>query len=198
MRKTRPIKGKWLKLTEGNNALDYLEKAYQFIQETNKDDLSWKWVILSLHSALYGFAICACKGTNYNNVTLNVKKGEKLISFNQALKNCQDPNRMGMYIHSKHLILTKNQKESIGLLKNTLRNNFEHYIPRLRLIEMHGLPAMCIDVLNVIRFLALDTNNYTHFSNAEIRQIKSLIYQSKKILKNSTLFKELSIASEIV
>jgi hypothetical protein len=55
---------KRLILSEEKNALDYLEKAYSFIVQATTDVLAWKWVIISLHGALYGFAICALKGTN--------------------------------------------------------------------------------------------------------------------------------------
>ena len=118
------IKPKYLRVTEELNALDYLEKAYLFIQETESNLLAWKWVVLSLHGALYGFAICACKGTNPKNVTYKTKKGiEKLISFDDVLKHCQNPKRMKMTIKNKHLILTYKQKEAINYLKKVLRNN---------------------------------------------------------------------------
>ncbi|MBN1351363.1 hypothetical protein JXJ21_18240 [candidate division KSB1 bacterium] len=192
------IKSKWISLNEGTNSLDYLERAYQFIKETETDPIAWKWVILSLHGALYGFAICACKGTSNNSVTIQTKRGrKKLIFFDDALVMCQDPQIMQMYFHSKHLVISDRQKESIKYLKQTLRNNFEHYIPRLWSIEIHGMPQVCIDVLDVIRFLAIDTHNYIHFNQSQIRKIKSLVYQSKKLLKKSTLFKELQIASEL-
>jgi hypothetical protein len=52
---------RYVKLTEESNALDYLERAAQFIREATADDHAWKWVVISLHGAIYGFAICACK-----------------------------------------------------------------------------------------------------------------------------------------
>ncbi|HEY7535892.1 MAG TPA: hypothetical protein VH878_08095 [Thermodesulfobacteriota bacterium] len=62
---------------------------------------AWKWVIIALHGALYGFAVSACTGSNPYTVTmkkhkpidtvkikedgtLEVVKGE-LIDFNEAL-----------------------------------------------------------------------------------------------------------------
>ena len=131
------IKPKYLRITEELNALDYLEKAYLFIQETESNLLAWKWVVLSLHGALYGFAICACKGTNPENVIYKTKKGiEKLISLEDALIHCQNPKRMKMTIKSKHLILTYKQKEAINYLKNVfliISKNFFLQIPTPRL-----------------------------------------------------------------
>lgn len=68
------IRGKYLRLTEKTNALDYLEKACYFISQTETDVFAWKWVILALYGALYGFAICACQGTNRYNVAFKTKK----------------------------------------------------------------------------------------------------------------------------
>ena len=187
--KQKKSRAKWLRLTEKTNALDYLEKAYSFISQTETDVFAWKWVILALHSALYGFAICACQGTNRYNVSFKTKKGkEKLIDFNKALKLCQNPNWMRMYIFSKHLQLSKQQEESVRRLKE-IRDEFEHYIPTSWIIEIHGMPCITIDVLEVIRFLALYTGNVRLTQNKR-KKVKSIIFQSKRILKQSQLYKE--------
>ena len=192
MRKTvkqRKIRAKWLRITEKTNALDYLEKACDFIRQTETNVFVWKWMVLALHSALYGFAICACQGTNRYNVSFKTKKGkEQLIGFDKALELCQNPNWMRMYIFSKHLQLSKQQEESIEWLKE-LRNKFEHYIPTSWSIEIHGMPYITIDVLDVIRFLALYTGNVRLTQNKK-RKVKSIIFQSKRILKQRKLYKE--------
>ncbi len=255
------IKLKWLRFTEETNALDYLEKAYFFIQETENNHTAWKWVILSLHGALYGFAICALKGTNPERVTDFKRKNKRthklsnlpreineqgfpenikikynpskeqlefkgamsgderrlllrlsrdeayqeainrlylnyqfLISFPEALSRCQNSNYMRMTIMSKVLQLTREQKESINALKNEFRNKFEHYKPTAWSIEIHGMPQIAIDVLNVIRFLALETGNYTRLNQSQIRKVKSFVFQSKKLLRNSQLYKTVQAA----
>jgi hypothetical protein len=52
---SKNIDAKWLRFTKEENALDYLEKAFFILARQKKDKKSWKWVILSLHEALYGF-----------------------------------------------------------------------------------------------------------------------------------------------
>ncbi|MGB3346528.1 MAG: hypothetical protein WBA71_04660 [Candidatus Humimicrobiia bacterium] len=184
------IKAKYLSLSEEENALDYLEQAYNFIKQTENDNFSWKWVIIALHGALYGFAICALKGTNPDRVTYTTKSGKKLISFNEALKRCQKPKYMNMLVTSKCLQLTDAQKESIHYLKDTFRNNFEHFVPKSWYIELHGMPKIVIDVLDVIRFIALDTGNYIDLTEKQRKRVESIVFQSKEILKMSTLYKE--------
>ena len=188
-------KAKYLRFTEEDNALDYLEKAAFFIRQTEKDKKSWKWVVLTLHSALYAFAICAIQGTNPDRVTYETKRGGvRLIHFDEALKRCQDSKWIGQYVHSRTLSLTDDQKWSINKLKKSFRNQFEHYQPLLWSIEIHGFPKITMDVLDVIRFLAIDCGNVYHLSHSKIRKIKSYIFQSKKFLKSTTLYKESLIA----
>ncbi|HEC65640.1 MAG TPA: hypothetical protein ENI23_10110 [bacterium] len=88
----KDIKLKYLRLTEETNALDCLERAYYYICQIDKDTMAWKWVIIGLHGALYGFAISACRQTNGENVAYKTKKGEdRLIkhwSFAKHLIGC--------------------------------------------------------------------------------------------------------------
>jgi hypothetical protein len=92
------------------------------------------------------------------------------------------------------LRLTDSQKNSIRRLKKTLRNNFEHYVPRAWSIEIHGLPQISMDVLDVISFLAVDTFRYQHLNQNQRRRVKSIVYQSKKQLRSSRLHREALMA----
>jgi hypothetical protein len=71
------ILGDILRTNELDNAIDYLEKAAYYFN--NRDDNYWfKWMIISLHGALYGFSVCAIKGTSTERV-LEMKLGKKKI-----------------------------------------------------------------------------------------------------------------------
>lgn len=197
MMRKRIVREKWLRFTAETNAFDYLERAQKFIQQTESDMKAWKWVILSLHGALYGFAICACRSTDYENIIRRTKKGiERLISLDDALRICQDKKWMETLYGGKPLILTENQKYSIKMLKKTLRNNFEHFKPKGWSIEIHGLPSIAIDILDIIRFLAVGTIRYQHLNQNQRRRIKSIVFQSKKLLKKSTLYQDALLAEE--
>lgn len=189
-----PPNAKWLRLSEEKNALDYLEKAAFFIRKTPEDHINWKWVILGLHGSLYGFTIAACRGTDSQSV---VSKEGKLINFWKALELCQDPNHMKMLIYSKPLILSESQKKSIRQLKSDFRNEFEHFRPKGWSIEVHDMPEIAIDVLEAIRFVALETNTFVHLSDTERTEVKSLVDDSLEFLRKSVLYKELLTAKEL-
>lgn len=184
----RSVKGKYLRLTEETNALDYLEKAGEFIRQTLTDRRAWKWVVLSLHGALYGFAIAACRGSDYQSVVKVTKKGHKrLITLDEALDMCKDTKWMGTLYGGLPLSLSGSQEDSIRHLKETFRNNFEHYIPGCWWIELHGIPRLLMDVLDIIRFLAVETFRGQHLTQTQRKKIKSIVFQSKRLLQKSPL-----------
>jgi hypothetical protein len=185
-----------LSFTEESNALDYLEKAFYYIREIDHDHTAWKWVILSLHGAIYGFAVSACRGTNPSTVTRKTKKGDRLIPFDEALKMCQDPKRMKMLVHSQHLVLTDKQRSALTTLKDTFRNTFEHFIPAHFHISLHDLPQMCLECLTVIKFLALETRTYTHLSLNEKERISFIVHQSAHVLRSCLPYKEITFGPD--
>ena len=195
---------RFLRLSGLSNSTDYLRQAVRFLDEVDNDPMMWKWVVIALHGALYGFAICACKGTNPERVTLKPKKEKaskkqnrpRLITFDQALERCQDPNVMGLYCDSKPLVLDTNQEKAMDMLKQVLRNEFEHFIPKVWSIELLGMPAIAYHVLIVIRFLALDTGNVTYCDQQDRREVELLVEQGKKVLSGTSLWKEFEAIGE--
>ena len=185
---------KWLQLREEINALDYLRRAGIFIREAETDVTAWKWTMIALHGAIYGFAVAAARGTNYDQVL--TKKG-KLLQFWDVLKLCQDPDHMQMLIHSRPLILSTEEKESLEILTSLLRNEFLHFKPKSWLIEIHGMPKVALDALAVIRFLALETGTYTHLTDVEASEIEQVVRETSNYLRRTELYQELMIGQEL-
>ncbi len=171
---------KYLELSEEINALDSLEKAYFFITRLKDDgEMNWKWIILCSHSALYGFAICALKGTDAIRV---VDKDGRLIAFCEAIKRIQSEEFMRMTVQSKWITLSSEQLEDIKKFHTTFRNNLEHYKPKGWSIETSGMPRIINNVLDIINFLAIKSGNYVNIDEKEKERIGYLIMFSKKIL----------------
>jgi hypothetical protein len=182
---------RYLTFTEETNALDYLEQAARFIREASSDDRAWKWVTIALHGALYGFAICACKGTDYHTVTRKPKRGDRqLISFRDALSYCQDPKRMNKTVFSKPLILTAEQKIAIQKLQRSLRNPFEHFIPTSWHVEIHGMPTVAIHCLEVIRSLTIVAASNLSLCGEQFASIERVVAESIAVLRSMPLHQE--------
>ena len=184
----------YISLNQETNALDYLEHATVFIRETPKNVKAWKWVVISLHGALYGFAVAA--SCSADSDTSKTKTG-KLLGFWETLKKCQDFNHMGMLVNSKHLELTDSQKESIESLKKKLRNEFEHFRPKSWSIEIHGMPQITINILEVIHFLARETCTYVHLSRQEEELVDKLVEETARYIKETDLYKETILAKKL-
>jgi hypothetical protein len=168
----------YIDFTEESNSEDYLEKAVGFIKTTGDNPLDWKWVILAIHGALYGFMICALKGTDPDsNVCDTTKAGhQKLIDFREALKRCQDSSRMNFSGFTKILQLSENQKQAVG----RIRNQFLHYRPASWSIELVGLPGIIAHGLDAIGSVALEMGSYHAHYNRE--RVASLIAEGKNAI----------------
>lgn len=191
MPKGKPT-AQYVRFNEKENALDYLQKAYESLQRLPRKPQEWKWIVIGLHGALYGFAVSVLAGSDWTRVTTGTKS--RLISFDQALKRCQSADDMGYYTHSKPLQLTSEQKDAIRFLKN-LRNQMEHYVPKSWLIEAHDLTVSAIDALDVIRFLALGSGN-VRLRPSQRQAVHACTSKGKRLLENSKLYKDYTAAKK--
>lgn len=171
----------FITLTEESNALDYLEKAVGFIQTAPHAGINWKWVILSLHAALYGFMICTLKGTNPDNVCTISKAGhKKLINFTEALKRCQQSEWMSISGFTNVLTLTDEDKLALKIIHDDFRNQFLHYRPTMWSIEVTGMPFVITLVLDVLRRVVLQMGGfYAHYDR---KQVADLIANAQELL----------------
>jgi hypothetical protein len=161
--------------TEESNALDYLEESRRFIERTVAAPAAWKWVTIALHGALYGFAICACRGTTNDRVVKKNKYGhEQLISVGQALKLCQ--------VICKALVLTSDQKKSVRELSQIFRNRFEHHTPGSWTFFDDDFRPMCRNVIEVIRLLVRETGHVTLWRPGQGEKFDGLISECIALL----------------
>ena len=185
---TRPVvrrKGtKRLRISNLNSAADSLFRAEEHIRQTGDNVFHWKWVVICLQNSLYTFALAVAAGSN----PYTVMKGDKVIDFISAVKRCSGVKR---FYHSVPFEITRNQKNSVLWLHKHLRNKFEHFSPRNTWwIGLSGWPNICIDVLEAIKFLALDGGNIVYHTKAKEKKIRGSIRKSIEILRSSELYAE--------
>lgn len=186
------LKPTYWELNEEHNALDYLEASIRSLVQVERNPWAWKWVCIAIHGALYGFAVCAVKGTNSARVTYKDKSGkDRLKSFDHIIQMCQQDEWMKQFNQSKTLVLGKDQKSAIDFLKNELRNKVEHYIPGASIFEIHGLPAMMAQYYDIIHFLALESGNVLLESD-EIGRVKALCNSGKNLALSTKIHWEIS------
>ncbi|MED4229486.1 hypothetical protein [Neobacillus cucumis] len=205
--------GDILRTDELENAIDFLEKAaYHY---NNKEDKYWfKWLMISLHGALYGFGVCAVKGT-YTERVLEMKLGRKrfeqkrketiehfkklgyeiedesilddiieynasdLLAIKKILDCCQSETYMMQRSDSKILKITDIQDEAIDKMI-FYRNDFIHFKPRGLTVITEGSDWIVKAVVDVIRFLALESNNVNYFEEKNREKVKFILEQFLK------------------
>ncbi len=91
--------------------------------------------MIALHGAMYGFAVCAVRGTDPDRVM----NGENLISPREALIRCQSDEYMLQYGHSTRLQLSDEEKEAVAKLLIWGCYNLLHFRPHLWSIEIEWL-----------------------------------------------------------
>lgn len=203
-----------LRTNELENAIDFLEKSTFYFN--NKEDRYWfKWLMISLHGALYGFGVCAVKGISTERV-LSFKKSNKKSKFEQRkketveyfkgsgfvikdenlldstvrynlssllgiweiLKYCQDESYMMQRLDSKTLKITERQQEAIIKMID-YRNDFAHFKPTGLSVITEGADWIVKDVVDVIKFLALESNNVNYFDSSNLERVKQLFNEFK-------------------
>lgn len=160
----------WLRLDERENAIDNLEMVGRLLGSIHSEH-RWKWGILALHQALYGFAISAVQRSDPLSVLRDPEDHEShLISIHQALRRC----RTG---HPGMLTLTTSPEEerALDLLIRHFRNGFEHFRPAAWSIETTGMPDIFRHVLRVVRYIALDSGGVRYYEEDQEPRVRSAL-----------------------
>ncbi|MCH7733400.1 MAG: hypothetical protein IIB44_12990 [Candidatus Marinimicrobia bacterium] len=167
------------------NQADQLDDVYQ-----------WKWVILSMHSTLQGFMVIGLR----DSAGLNILKDkiaqkwlrayrsgdplpvEKLDTFLNLYKKIKS-NRMIRLVFSRKYEPSADSDRSIKML-NMLRNKFIHFIPGGWLLEVSGLPKICLDCIEIIEFLGWKSGNVLWHKNELEVKCKTAIEKCKHIFND--------------
>lgn len=183
-----------LKTDETLEAVSALEMAAEAVERVSNDVYRWRWVIISIHMALQGFMVLALRGSDglrplKDKIAEDWLKAqreggkrpeEKLDSFLNLYKKIKSK-RMLFYGHSKQFVSAGTQDRSIKKM-NSLRNDFIHFLPKLWIIEISGLPRISLDCLDVVEFLGWQSGNiFWHKRDQEERAKRSLA-KARRIL----------------
>ena len=146
-----------------------LEAAADELERAQGDPYRWKWVILTLHSAVQGMMALALKGSNGLNVLKSddakqwldaSENGAPLLTDLEmdSFLNLYKKIKSDSYIDSEKFTPQGTEGQSVKYL-NQLRDQYVHFVPCAFLLRVDGLPEMAIDCLNIARFLAYDSKN---------------------------------------
>ncbi len=178
----------FFEVTTEINALDYLEQSLKFLLESERNLLAWKWIVISIHGALYGFCISALRGSNPDLVRTKNKK--KIIGFPEALKRCRNVTylKKSGNITDQPLVVTKKQEEAINNIQKKFRDNFEHFPPSSYSIAGLDIAENIAQIFEVIEFLTFKTKTYIlRLENEEKERISVLCTTGQQIANSMNL-----------
>ncbi|HXG06070.1 MAG TPA: hypothetical protein VNI77_01950 [Nitrososphaera sp.] len=97
---------------------------------------------------------------------------QNLIGFWTALARVQDQVFwMGRMVHTKPLVLSEDEWQSIEWLTNQVRNGCVHFVPKNLAVSIPSVKKASLDILRAIEFLALESYAilYTNHKQAQER-----------------------------
>jgi hypothetical protein len=172
---------KWLRLDERINALDNLRMCAHFLR-TLDEPIRWKWAIVALHQALYGYAIAAVQGSDACSVLKKPSDPTSdLISIWEALKRAKDPGYL--WPGSAPLVTTAQEDEAVERLVGEFRNSFEHFVPAGWSIEVSGFPTILGHTLRVLEAIAVGSGSVRYYEPDEEEAVKDAIREVRQALQ---------------
>lgn len=210
----------YVRTDEQLDVLASLESCADSLARTRESDRAWKWVVLSLHSALQGAMVCHLSGSLKIGALKDEcaeawlkwlhgrKRGEKapkiyVASAPQLLKRLtgsarpNDPDCGGI------LKVTEAQCKSFKSL-HALRNEFTHLPPQAWSIEIELIRESTKGVLDILESIASDPWPFRHMEEAErraldlrIREIREFLLEPAPPLEESECASIRSVPPEI-
>jgi len=209
----------YLNINEFSNALDYLRKGQYFLSQFDDpfrwkwltlclSSALYGFMIAALGVSNYG-AVVKYKKKDERKLEelsrqandqaymngLKIKKrcrharDIRLIKFKDALNLVQDARWMGKYTFSKQITLSREQHDQVLKLRSQFRNYFEHYLPKVWVIEEGVFIPLLCTTADTIEKLFSSGNLYIRRELPEARQVlvevKELLQENERRLRRS-------------
>ena len=203
-RSTAPNKmTEYITTDERLDVLASLEACADNLARTRESDRAWKWVVLSMHSALQGAMVChlsggaqigALKG-NCAKSWLNWLNERKYVEDEVPPKSfvASAPELLRRLTGSSHrfendcgqvIEITEAQSRSFKSLHD-LRNEFTHFHPKGWSVEMALIRESASDVLEILDTIAKDPWPFRHMAESERTALDSRIREIGALLSCS-------------
>jgi len=170
---------KYLVLDEESNAVDYLLRSLEFLDQIENNRMYLKWFIISFHGALYSFMVLALYKVDSIQIFKDNKNNRppierRLLSFMKIytlLKNKTNMNGNQFISIKRHDICMKE-------LNDKLRNLMVHFRPMVWASEPWYPATACYPLLDILNFCI----NCVEFNNSNKATLLTYTNNIQKLL----------------
>jgi hypothetical protein len=155
---------------ESDDVAGSIRHALICLQLVRTDDGAWKWLILSLHSALQGSCVCHLTTTahpvgaltesntklwlNYHKLRRDTPDAEppktQIAEFSDLLKKIRSSGSGDCADNSNSINISDTELEDLVHLHRVVRNQFVHFEPMGWVLDLMGMQTIIPLVLRVI------------------------------------------------
>ena len=185
------------------DVLASLEACADNLARTSESDRAWKWVVLSMHSALQGAMVCHLSGStrigalkakcakawrtwlNEGKYTGDEEPPSSFVaSAPELLKRLAGSSPRFGHDCGQVIKITEAQSKSFKSL-HELRNQFTHFHPQSWIIETALIRESLSGALEILEAIAKDPWPFQHMSESERAALDSGIREIGKLLRCS-------------
>lgn len=174
-----------------HEAVAALETTMLLLPTVLDDSYQWKWVMFSVHNAIQGFMVSSLQNTNPSRVLKDSVDSchpsratrPQLKNFLELYSDIKSDQSMLQYTNSATFKPKGSQGGNINEL-NRLRNEFTHFTPKSWVIgpeRLFTFPQVIDDVLDVIEFLSISSNNIPWYHDDSLRRRTRTALESSRI-----------------
>ena len=191
----------FVRADECQDVLGSLETCAFSLAQARRSERAWKWVVLSLHSALQGAMVCHLSGTERLG-TLQDRDATEWREWNDRSiqeggedagdpppERLADANELFKRLHRSAariedgcggvISITEQQKISFKWL-HELRNGFSHFSPRGWSIGLPGTKQAINNVLDIMCLIADDDWPFRHMGEQDRNVLRSKIEEVRR------------------
>ena len=170
---------KYFIIDEESNAVDYLVRSYEFLDQIEQNRSFWKWFIIAFHNALYSFMVLALFKINSVQVFKDNKNSKHpidrhLLSFLQIyllLKNKENMGGNPFDSTDRHDVCMKE-------LNDKLRNLMMHFRPMVWGSKPWYPASVCYPLVEILKFCI----NQVQFRHSNKTTLLTYINNIQKLL----------------
>lgn len=179
---------------ERRDVISSLKMAVVALELKENDASYWKWIILTLHSALQGAMVCHLSNTADLGACTESSE-TRWLKWHDGGRIGDEPNlrlevpevlfcwisdvgRHGTNTTHGHIAISPSEEAAFKLL-HRLRNPFTHFQPMSWIIEIDGLPKMIGHIIDLIYKIYNTGWAFRHLDDEQKISLEKLIHSIK-------------------